>query len=160
MIGPRSKRSRALITGLVGVVGVLVITGCGGSARQSTVGPAATAARPPSAAGPTAAERQEIWRALHSSGSACARRSTSSARRVQIRAAVTVLIGFYRKYPEQEFQLPKSGTESAHMLSVLLLARRALLPCARGAIAAIDRVIPGPVGRGLESRAAAGSAAR
>lgn len=129
---------------------LVALTACGTSGRSEAPKDRGPAAARVAAGGPNQGEKRQISAALNAAGSACLGRARlAPAGRDRAERAVATLVRFYRKYPRQEFRLPEGGAESAHMLSVLLVARDKLRRCAPEAVAAIDRALPASVRKAL-----------
>jgi hypothetical protein len=94
---------------------------------------------------PTAQEVRGIHTILHRLENACSRR-LSGSRRQRLARDVGTLIRFSRTYPRARFQI---DDESAHAVSVLLVAREELQRCAPDAAARIDQALPKELRRQL-----------
>lgn len=146
---PRGLRGRVALIATALLIGV---SACGGRSPQSSPGRGATA-RQASSGGPTGGEKRAISAALTVSASACRKGAPASYRgQGRVGSAVATLVRFYRKYPTQAFQIPEAGAESAHMLSVVLVARSELRRCAPRAVTIIDKALPADVRSAVRKR--------
>lgn len=117
------------------------LAACGSGARGGS--PAGRAAAP----GPTASERQAIHAELERVTRACSAKGRGRAGGATTKD-VERLLAFRRRYPAQRFAL-EAGGETGTMLSVLLIARAALVRCSPAGVEAIDRVLPARIRNAL-----------
>jgi hypothetical protein len=91
---------------------------------------------PPSAA--SAAEIQRLHRALHDLGKQC-QEPEGKRSQPSINRDVDIILAFAKRYPEGRFPI---DDETGSALSLLLVARNELRPCAPAAAARVDSALP------------------
>lgn len=98
------------------------------------------------AADPSGEEVRRVHAVLHEIEQSCSGGPADSRAGERLEANADVLVRFARKYPRARFPI---DDESGRALSLLLVAREALLPCAPAAAARVDEALPEEYRKGL-----------
>lgn len=101
---------------------------------------------PARSAKPKPQEVRRVHAVLHGIEEACSGSRVGPRVSASLEANANTIVRFARKYPQVRFPI---DDESGRALSLLLVAREALLPCAPLAAARVDRALPQKYRKGL-----------